>query len=134
VHRPKPNDHPEDVDYGQYWNRHRDLDNTLSSAFMFLPERFRFPRGLRDPSATYINLNLHAAVICLHHAAIEKIAKHKLPGNLKASSDLRLKTATDEIINIVRLTSHLPMTYVRLRCLISPWSECSNHLPRNRRL
>ncbi|KAI0166114.1 hypothetical protein GGR57DRAFT_7716 [Xylariaceae sp. FL1272] len=54
VHRPKPGDNPENYEYGEYWKRHRDLDNTLSSAFMFLPESFQDPRVLsRSDSCPY---------------------------------------------------------------------------------
>ena len=112
VHRGKPSDRPEDVEYGLFWTRHRDLDNTLSSAFMFLPERFRLPANLRDPTAVHTNLNLHASVICLHHAAVDKVDVHDLAPPLKASSLTRLKTAAEEIINIFKLTSHLTASYV----------------------
>ncbi|KAK8027583.1 hypothetical protein PG991_004639 [Apiospora marii] len=102
VHRPRPDDFPENYEFGRYWTRHRELDNTLSSAFMFLPECFRLPDHFQDRTAIHINLNLHASIICLHHAAIDKVDKHKLPNHLKKASQTRLLTAAQEIINIMR--------------------------------
>ncbi|EFY88945.1 binuclear zinc transcription factor [Metarhizium acridum CQMa 102] len=106
VHRSKPTDNPEDVMEGPFWKRHRDLDNQLSSIFMFLPARFRLPRALRDPAAIHMNLNLHAAVIILHHAALEKANLHDLGENVKRTSLCRLRTSAEEIVNIVKMSSH----------------------------
>jgi hypothetical protein len=112
AHRPKHDDRPEDVESGNYWKRHRDLDNTLSSAFMFLPDEFRLPKHLREPVAVHTNLNLHAAIICLHHSSIDMIDKHALGEKLRLASKTRLKTAADEVVNIVKLSSHCTTSYV----------------------
>ncbi|KAI1085784.1 fungal-specific transcription factor domain-containing protein [Whalleya microplaca] len=125
VHRPKPNDNPENYEYGEYWQRHRDIDNTLSSAFMFLPESFRLPENYRDLTAVHTNLNLHASVICLHHAAIERIDTYKLPESVKKISQNRLSTSAQEIVNIIKLTSHVnssprsPLAALSLYCAAS---------------
>jgi len=113
AHRPKANDNPEDFEYGAYWKRHRDLDNTLSGAFMFLPESFRLPENYRELTAINTNLNLHASIICLHHAAIERIEANNLPDSAKKMSQDRLGAAAQEIINILKLTSHLGSSPVR---------------------
>lgn len=107
AHRPKENDSPEDYEYGEYWKRHRDIDNTLSSAFMFLPEPFRLPENYRESTAVNTNLNLHASIICLHHAALERIETHNLPNSIKLISQTRLAAAAQEIVNVLKLTSHL---------------------------
>ncbi len=107
AHRPKENDNPENYEYGEYWKRHREIDNTLSSAFMFLPESFRLPENYRDPTAVNTNLNLHASIICLHHAALERIETYNLPESAKRTSQDRLGAAGQEIVNIIKLTSHL---------------------------
>lgn len=99
---------------GPFWIRHRTLDNELSSIFVFLPEKFRLPANIRDPSALHTNLNLHASVICLHHGAIEKAEKYGLDGRVKASSLSRLKTAAEEIVNIARMTFHNANSFVSL--------------------
>jgi hypothetical protein len=125
VHRPTPYDKPDDVENGKFWIRHRDLDNTLSNAFMFLPERFRLPKNLRNPIAVHINLNLHAAVICLHNAACDKADQFKLPGHLKRASLDRLSTAAQEIVNIMKLTAHIssgmksPLAALSIYCAAS---------------
>lgn len=106
VHRPRPSDNAHDLLAGIFWTRHRDLDNKLSGAFMFLPPKFRLPDNSRDPAAVHTNLNLHASVICLHHAAIEMCDKHDLPESEKRNSISRLKTSAEEIAHIVKLTAH----------------------------
>lgn len=104
AHRPMPGDRPEDAEFGPFWKRHRELDNMLSNAFMFMPERFRLPMNLREPTAVQANLNLHGAVICLHMAAREKADKFKLGGLRQASRD-RALTAAQEIIDIMKATN-----------------------------
>lgn len=113
VQRRKPSDNPENYEYGEYWERHRDIDNAISSAFMFLPEAFRLPEHYRDGTAVHTNLNLHASVICLHHAAIERIDAYKLPDHVKKLSVDRLSMAAQEIVNIIKLTGHVSSNPVR---------------------
>ncbi|KAI0887468.1 uncharacterized protein GGS22DRAFT_157229 [Annulohypoxylon maeteangense] len=128
VHRPRPNDNPDNYEYGEYWQRHREIDNTLSSAFIFLPSSFRLPDNFRDPIAVHTNLNLHASIICLHHAAIERIDTYKLPESAKKISHDRLTTAAQEIVNIVKLTSHVasspksPLTALSMYCAASVYT------------
>ncbi|KAI3336446.1 hypothetical protein HD806DRAFT_517640 [Xylariaceae sp. AK1471] len=125
AHRSKPNDNPENYEYGEYWKRHRDIDNTLSSAFMFLPEPFRLPENYRELTAVNTNLNLHASVICLHHAAIDRIETYNLSESAKKASQDRLSAAAQEIVNIIKLTSHLssgprtPLAALSLFCAAS---------------
>lgn len=116
VHRAKPTDNADDMMEGAYWKRHRDLDNKLSSAFMFLPEKLRLPQNIRDPTAIHTNLNLHAAVITLHHAAIEKQEKHGLPESVKQTSMCRLRTSAEEIANIIKMASHSTAMFVCDSC------------------
>lgn len=103
---------------GTYWTRHRELDNTLSSLFMFLPEKFRMPENIRDASATHLNLNLHASIICLHHAAIEKVEKHGLPDHIKQNSIARLRAAAEEVVNIIRINTHATLFFVCIQLLL----------------
>lgn len=116
VHGAKPSDHADDLLNGQYWKRHRDLDNKLSSLFMFLPEKFRLPQRIGDPAAVHANLNLHASIICLHHAAIETAEKYGFNENIKQSSLCRLRAAAEEIVNIIKMTSHHTSFFV---CIVS---------------
>ncbi|KAL0930949.1 binuclear zinc transcription factor [Colletotrichum truncatum] len=137
VHWERPKDRPEDVEYGEFWKRHRDIDNMLSSAFMFLPERFRLPQSMKDPTAVHTNLNLHASIICLHHAALDRIEANSLPDQLKASSQLRLRTAAEEVVSIVKLTSHMnsgyksPLVALSLYCAASVYVYNAKCDPQN---
>lgn len=81
---------------------------------MFLPERLRLPKHIRSPIAVHTNLNLHAAIICLHNAACDKADQFKLPAHIKKTSLDRLTTAAQEIVNIMKLTSHINTGYVSL--------------------
>ncbi|KAL7795775.1 binuclear zinc transcription factor [Trichoderma ceciliae] len=119
VHGAKPSDQPGDLMNGAYWKRHRDLDNKLSSLFMFLPEKFRLPQRVQDPAAVHINLNLHASVICLHHAAIETAEKFGFNDTIKQNSLSRLRTAAEEIVNIVKMTSHHAAIFKTQLCALS---------------
>ncbi|KAM3437366.1 hypothetical protein NHJ13734_004688 [Beauveria thailandica] len=100
VHRPKPDDNPADLAHGGFWKRHRELDNQLSSVFMFLPERFQLPANTRDPGAVHVNLNLHASIICLHHAALELAEMHHHSQSIIDESLRRLRTSAEEVVNI----------------------------------
>lgn len=111
VHRTKPDDGRDDYDFGRYWHKHRELDNLLSSAFMFLPEQFRLPSSLRNPVAVHTNLNLHASIICLHNSAYEMTKEHDLPDHVRQTSKTRILTAAQEIVTIVKMTSHSNVGY-----------------------
>ncbi|KAJ4309057.1 hypothetical protein N0V84_011731 [Fusarium piperis] len=119
VHTARPYDGCDDVMNGTYWTRHRELDNTLSSLFMFLPEKFRMPENIRDASATHLNLNLHASIICLHHAAIEQVEKHGLPDHIKQNSVARLRAAAEEVVNIIRINTHATLFFRSPLCALS---------------
>ncbi|RKL24184.1 hypothetical protein BFJ72_g14336 [Fusarium proliferatum] len=137
VHRSKPDSRNEDLMHGSFWTRHRDLDNTLSSLFMFLPEKFRLPENVRDVSALHLNLNLHAAIICLHHAAVEKADKHNLPDHVKQGSVTRLRAAAEEIVNIMRLTANgtlffkSPLSALSLYCTTTVYVYLGKENPVN---
>ncbi|KAG6059423.1 hypothetical protein E4U17_006328 [Claviceps sp. LM77 group G4] len=119
VHRCRPSDRPQDMLDGPFWHRHRALDNKLSSIFMFLPARFVLSRGMRDPGAIHMNLNLHAAVIMLHHAALEKVEQHDLPRSVRDLSLFRLRASAEEIVNIVKMTSHSTSIFKSALCALS---------------
>ncbi|UKZ70910.1 uncharacterized protein TrAtP1_011881 [Trichoderma atroviride] len=122
VHLIRPSDRPEDPTHGEFWKRHRRLDNQLSTLFMFMPDKFRLPENLHNPLATYINLNFHACVICLHHVALEVIEKHGLGDPLRKDSRYLLKNAADEIASIVKMTSHRSSLFSNPLCAFSLYS------------
>lgn len=107
IHPNRSDDRPENVEYGPFWKRHRDIDNVISSAFMFLPEKLRLPQNYRNPFSVFMNLNLHASVICLHQSAVDRAVTNKLPETIKQNSMIRLINSADEIINIVKQAVNL---------------------------
>ena len=107
LHRCDDNDHPEDPVNGEFWKRHRKLDSILTNTLMFLPEHLRIPHGSRDPNVVFLNVTVHAAVICLHQAAILNAEKNKVGAEILRSSANRCFSAAEEIINIMKLTSHV---------------------------
>ncbi|KAH8720855.1 Citrinin biosynthesis transcriptional activator mrl3 [Beauveria bassiana] len=119
VHRPKPDDNPADLAHGGFWKRHRELDNQLSSVFMFLPERFQLPANTRDPGAVHVNLNLHASIICLHHAALELAEMHHHSQSIIDESLRRLRTSAEEVVNIVKMTAHRTGIFKSPMCAIA---------------
>lgn len=122
VYRLRPGDKPADVNYGPFWHRHTELDNALSNTFMFLPENLRMPQNLRNPTAVNTNLNLHAATICLHHAAMSMIETYQLPDSMKASTLVRMRTAAEEIVKLFHLTSSMATSPVRAIFFLSPFA------------
>ncbi|KAM3512799.1 hypothetical protein MY11210_003584 [Beauveria gryllotalpidicola] len=119
VHRPKPDDNPADLAHGGFWKRHRELDNQLSSVFMFLPERLQLPANMRDPGAVHVNLNLHASIICLHHAALELAEMHHHSQSIIDESLRRLRTSAEEVVNIVKMTAHRTGIFKSPMCAIA---------------
>ncbi len=112
LHRPGPNDHPEDFLNGEFWKRHRKMDNVLSNTIMFLPERLRLPGGLHDRNIVYLNMNIHASTICLHQAAILKAEKHGLDQRIIRQSQARCRVSAQEIVKIMRLIRHFDISEV----------------------
>lgn len=106
LHRPDPDDRPEDTSNGEFWKRHRAMDTILTNTSLFLPEQLRLPTGVRNASIVFLNMNIHTSTICLHQAAILK-AEHGLDPNLVKHSTDRCFLAAGEIVSIMRLTSHV---------------------------
>jgi hypothetical protein len=107
LHRPEANDHPEDPNHGEFWKRHRSMDNILTNIGMFLPDHLRLPAGVRDANIIFLNLNIHTSTICLHQAAILKADMYQLGRDILKQSTDRCYLAAGEIIEIVRMTSYV---------------------------
>ena len=112
LHRADDNDHPEDLNRGEFWRRHRHMDKILLNTSMFLPEHLRVPAGVKDANVVFLNMNLHTAKICLHQAAISKAEKHDLGAALIRHSSEQCVSAADETISIMRMISHIDLTNV----------------------
>lgn len=116
LHRTGPNENPADPVNGEFWKRHRKMENVLSSTFMFMPDHLRLPAGLRDMSIVFIHMNLHSSSICLHQVAIVAALKHDLNTGIVRQSQARCLMAAEEITNIMRLICHVDASNVG-RCL-----------------
>ena len=92
---------------GEFWMRHRQLDNILKSTALALPEALRVPTGLPDPNVITINIYLHVAIISLHLGAIVVADNNHMPGAVSAESKGRCTIAAAEIASIARQISHL---------------------------
>jgi hypothetical protein len=114
LHRTGPNEHPEDLANGEFWKRHRKMDNVLSNTFMFLPDHLRLPGGVRDMNVIFLHMNIHASAICLHQAAILTAEKHKLGVSFMRQCRSRSLMAAEEIANIMRLVSHVDASIVSI--------------------
>ncbi|KAI5250469.1 hypothetical protein E4T43_00057 [Aureobasidium subglaciale] len=108
LHRQTPDQNDGDVN-GVFWKRHRQMDGTILTLLLGLPESLRLPLAASDPKVVFMNMCVHTSVICLHQAAIFKVEKHSLPAKLAAESKMRCLTAAAEISSLMKMTSHLDM-------------------------
>ncbi|KAL8672559.1 MAG: hypothetical protein Q9168_002995 [Polycauliona sp. 1 TL-2023] len=106
LHRPGSDERDDDLQ-GEFWKRHRALDNTLLHTSLSLPPHLRLPAGIRDVNIVFINMSIHTSTICLHQAAIFKADLNKLPQGITDQSAARCLLAAIEITNIMRMICHL---------------------------
>lgn len=114
LHRPDTDDRDDDLN-GEFWKRHRHIDNILLNTSLCLPSHLKLPNGLQDPKIVFIAMSIHTSTICLHQAAIFKADKNRLPASVGAESKVRCTTAANEIASIMRMISHLDLSVVRPR-------------------
>ena len=111
LHRPGPDDADDDLN-GEFWKRHREMDNILLNVALALPDPLRLPQGLNNPNIIFLNMCIHTSTICLHQAAIFKADKNHMPARISAESKVRCITAAAEIASIMRQISHLDLSTV----------------------
>ncbi|TVY19646.1 Citrinin biosynthesis transcriptional activator ctnR [Lachnellula arida] len=109
LHRPDDDDRDNDLN-GEFWKRHRNMDNILLNTSLSLPSHLKLPQGLANPNIVFTNMNIHTSTICLHQAAIYKADKNSLPASISAESKVRCITAANEIASIMRMISHLDLS------------------------
>ncbi|RMD43668.1 hypothetical protein DV735_g1417, partial [Chaetothyriales sp. CBS 134920] len=109
LHRPTELDNDHDLN-GEFWKRHRDLDNILLKISLSMPLALRPPAALSDPNAIFCNMNIQTATICLHQAAIFKAEKNRLPAQVSGESKRRCIVAADQITNVMKMVSHLDLS------------------------
>jgi hypothetical protein len=112
LHRPGPDDQDDDLE-GNFWKRHRDLDNIILNTSLTLPEHLKLPSGLNNPNIIFMNMNIHTSTICLHQAAIFKAERNRMSARISAESKVRCITAAAEIAAIMRQICHLDLSAVR---------------------
>lgn len=132
LHRPSPDEREDDLQ-GEFWKRHRNLDNVLLHKALSLPQHLRLPFAVRDSNAVFINMAIHTSTICLHQAAIFKAEKNNLPESLVQQSQNRCVLAAAEISSAVRMISHIDTRSVTfahfLLITIAKSSQMNPYLP-----
>ena len=111
LHRPDADDRDHDLN-GEFWKRHRQMDNILLNISLCLPSSLKLPNGLGNPNIVFTNMCIHTSTICLHQAAIFKADKNRLPASVSSESKVRCITAANEIASIMRMISHLDLSSV----------------------
>ncbi|KAI1325259.1 fungal-specific transcription factor [Xylariaceae sp. FL0255] len=109
LHRPDVDDRDHDLN-GEFWKRHRNMDNILLNTSLCLPNSLKLPTGISNPNVVFTNMNIHTSTICLHQAAIFKADRNRLPSTVSAESKVRCITAASEIASIMRMTSHMDLS------------------------
>ncbi|KAK2755908.1 hypothetical protein FQN54_005704 [Arachnomyces sp. PD_36] len=109
LHHPEPSNDDHDLN-GEFWKRHRALDNILLGTSLSLPEHLRLPFGVGDPNTVFLNMNIHTSAICLHQAAIFKADKHQLSRQIVTDSKRRCIVAANQITNAMKMISHSDLT------------------------
>lgn len=112
LHKTGQDEHPDDYIKGEFWIRHRKMTNMLSKISMFLPDHLKLPRGFRDMKVVIINMNIHAADICLQEIAIKTAKQYQLDLAIVRQSRAQCLVAAEEIVGIMRLISHLDLLSV----------------------
>jgi len=111
LHRPNEEDRDHDMN-GEFWKRHRALDNILLNTSLSLPDQLRLPAGISDANIVFCNMNIHTSTICLHQAAIFKADKNRMPPQISAESKRRCIIAADQITKIMKMISHIDLSTV----------------------
>ncbi|KAH6636717.1 fungal-specific transcription factor domain-containing protein [Chaetomium tenue] len=109
LHRPDVDDRDHDLN-GEFWKRHRQMDNILLNTSLCLPTHLKLPNGLGNANVVFTNMCIHTSTICLHQAAIFKADKNRLPASVSSESKVRCITAANEIASIMRMVSHLDLS------------------------
>ncbi|ROW11056.1 hypothetical protein VMCG_01094 [Cytospora schulzeri] len=111
LHRPDVDDRDHDLN-GEFWKRHRNLDNILLNTSLCLPPHLKLPFGLSNSNVIFTNMCIHTSTICLHQAAIFKADRNRLPPSVSAESKVRCITAAKEIASSMRMISHVDLSTV----------------------
>ncbi|KAH7626433.1 fungal-specific transcription factor domain-containing protein [Sordaria sp. MPI-SDFR-AT-0083] len=108
LHRPDQDDRDHDLN-GEFWKRHRNMDNILLNVSLCIPSSLRLPQGLGNPNVVFTNMCIHTSTICLHQAAIFKAETNNLPASVGTECKMRCITSAHEIASIMKMASHLDL-------------------------
>jgi hypothetical protein len=111
LHRPGNEDNDHDLN-GEFWKRHRALDNILLNTSLSIPPQLRLPAGITDANVVFLNMNIHTSTICLHQAAIFKADKNHMSPHISGESKRRCMIAADQITSIMKMISHIDLATV----------------------
>lgn len=111
LHRPTTNGNEADIN-GAFWRRHRELDSTVSTICLGLPDRLRVTAASPDTKTVFLNMLLQTSVICLHQAAIWKAEANKLPASVSMDSRARCMDGAGEIGRSARMLSNIDLSSV----------------------
>ena len=111
LHRPDSDDKDSDLN-GEFWKRHRNIDNILLNTLLGLPDQLKLPAGLQNPNIVFTNMCIHTSTICLHQAAIFKAENNSLDESVSPESKIRCISAATEIARIMRMVSHMDLSTV----------------------
>ncbi|KAK0726156.1 fungal-specific transcription factor domain-containing protein [Lasiosphaeris hirsuta] len=103
----RPDDEPENIKNGPYWDRHRRIDNDLAYMLLFPPDSFRLRRASRSLDAVSVIINIQTCIICIHRAALVKIAQHNLPKSTEQRHRDRLLPAAEEIVRMLKMMTEI---------------------------
>ncbi|KAH9204005.1 fungal-specific transcription factor domain-containing protein, partial [Leptodontidium sp. 2 PMI_412] len=96
----------------KFWRRHREIDNTISNTFLYLPTRLKLPPKFQDPNAVFLSMTLQASSICLHLAAIRKSMINDPDSSFIRQSMDRCITGADAITATIRPVAGVDLSKV----------------------
>ncbi|RKF71198.1 Citrinin biosynthesis transcriptional activator mrl3 [Golovinomyces cichoracearum] len=99
-----PSNHPEDIQNGEFWKRHRKMENSLNNTFIYLPESLRLPAGRRDMNVIFMHMNIQASIIGLHRTAVATANRYSVDKMVVRQCRARTFIAAEEIVSILQLT------------------------------
>ncbi|RKF59460.1 Citrinin biosynthesis transcriptional activator ctnR [Erysiphe neolycopersici] len=99
-----PSNHPEDYQNGEFWKRHRKMENCLNNTFIYLPEALRLPAGRRDMNVIFLHMNIQASIIGLHRTAVMTATRYNVEPIVVRQSKARTFIAAEEIVSIMNHT------------------------------
>jgi hypothetical protein len=103
MHRPTPQDYPNDPVNGQFWKRHYAMEKKLLNMIQNIPSHLTLPGNLRDPEIVFFNLTLHAAIINWHQAAISKAREFNFRPDIIQNSLKQCEQSARSIVSIMRM-------------------------------